>query len=277
MDIFTPIPKPTWPPRWRNVSGGVTPRVWGMLFALGLAMGLFQVVSLRADERFLRSEMTGLDIPAWVSFLVCLGVGAIFGVLYYGALYWLWISYGPFILIRKLFFLALLPFFGGIAVGIAVAGIALQEPLFMLGGTIAVTAWLVLLTLCLGQDAFSRPYEPPPSEEDRVQAKLDAVLAEHPTAPGEDVGASPPLEQIVPIVREVILAWNPYQLATDGDPSELEPEIHALAKLAPQMDSPLRTAEAVSRVFSTSFDDPETFSLEQCRDVGQRLYSAIHA
>lgn len=76
-------------------------------------------------------------------------------------------------------------------------------------------------------------------------------------------------------VRSVIYEWDPYNLLADGAPrDEFDKEINAVVRQLERIRSSYDASHVVSRVFSSSFES-ETFQIENCRAVGERLYNVL--
>lgn len=83
-------------------------------------------------------------------------------------------------------------------------------------------------------------------------------------------------ERVTQVVRDVIVTWNPYGLCQSSDVEhEFEGEIAAIVRQADRMTCPRESAYVVSRVFTSSFGDPERFNVRHCREVGAILYHAL--
>ena len=77
------------------------------------------------------------------------------------------------------------------------------------------------------------------------------------------------------LVRKVIHQWDPYRLLESGSPGdEFDGEIMAVVRQIDRIHSATDASQVISRVFSSSFE-PEMFQVEQCRDVGHKLYEAL--
>ena len=82
-------------------------------------------------------------------------------------------------------------------------------------------------------------------------------------------------ELALAVVGAVLNDWDPYDLISGGAPSdEFESEISAVVSQIPRIKGPNDAANAVSRVFSSAFDN-ETFAPENCTDIGIRLHAAL--
>ncbi len=82
-------------------------------------------------------------------------------------------------------------------------------------------------------------------------------------------------EKVFDAVRSVIHDWDPYDLLTGGAPDdEFDGEISAVVNQLHRVRSPLDAAHAIARVFSSSFSSP-SFTVEECREVGERLYETL--
>ncbi|HEV2800718.1 MAG TPA: DUF1871 family protein [Pyrinomonadaceae bacterium] len=82
-------------------------------------------------------------------------------------------------------------------------------------------------------------------------------------------------EKIFDAVRSVINEWDPYDLLAGGAPDdEFGSEISAVIRQLDRIRSPRDASYVISRVFSSSFE-PESFQVEHCQSVGERLYSAL--
>jgi hypothetical protein len=77
------------------------------------------------------------------------------------------------------------------------------------------------------------------------------------------------------VVASVIRQWDPYGLLRKGCPNdEFDREIQSIVQQIPRIHSPADSVHAVSRTFSSSFDN-ETFGAENCREVGEQLFAAL--
>ena len=82
-------------------------------------------------------------------------------------------------------------------------------------------------------------------------------------------------ERACEVAKRVIDAWDPYGLLAQGAPSdEFESCAAQLVTYVPRMRTADDAVDAVSRVFSESFE-PEYFQPNHCRDVGTKLFSAL--
>ncbi|MDA0810669.1 MAG: DUF1871 family protein [Planctomycetota bacterium] len=81
-------------------------------------------------------------------------------------------------------------------------------------------------------------------------------------------------DRAVSVVRAVIKRWDPYSLLAGGAPvDEFDSEIASVTAQIPRIRSSNDAVHAVSRVFSSAFD-AEAFSIANCTEVGNHLYSA---
>lgn len=79
------------------------------------------------------------------------------------------------------------------------------------------------------------------------------------------------------VVGQVIREWDPYGLLAGGAPQdEFDGEIAALVGQLDRINSPRDAAEALSRVFTSSFE-ADHFTPVQCREVGENLHTALVA
>ena len=77
------------------------------------------------------------------------------------------------------------------------------------------------------------------------------------------------------IVRAIIAEWRPFAWApTDPTDPEFNGEIKAIAKQLPRMKTSRDVAEAISRVFSSSFDR-DRFPVEVCIRPGEALWRQL--
>ena len=77
------------------------------------------------------------------------------------------------------------------------------------------------------------------------------------------------------VTKRVIDAWDPYNLLSEGAPSdEFDGYIARVVTYVPQMLTPEDAIAAVSRIFSEAFE-PELFRPSHCQDVGTKLFSAL--
>jgi uncharacterized protein DUF1871 len=82
-------------------------------------------------------------------------------------------------------------------------------------------------------------------------------------------------EKIFDAVRSVIHEWDPYDLLAGGAPDdEFDSEVSAVIRQLDRIRSSLDASHVISRVFSSSFE-PESFQVEDCRSVGERLYEVL--
>ena len=77
------------------------------------------------------------------------------------------------------------------------------------------------------------------------------------------------------VVRQVIYAWDPYNLVAGGAPAdEWDGEIALLVAELQRIRSNDDAVAAVSRVFSAAFQ-PDGFGPADCAEVGERLYGRL--
>lgn len=77
------------------------------------------------------------------------------------------------------------------------------------------------------------------------------------------------------VVRDVIHGWDPYGLISCGAPiDEWDSEIASLVAQIPRIKSEDDATHALSRVFSSAFQQ-EGFSAADCSEVGRHLYSSL--
>lgn len=82
-------------------------------------------------------------------------------------------------------------------------------------------------------------------------------------------------QQMWEVTAGVIKSWDPYNLLSDGAPTdEFDQEISLVVAQIPRMHSEADTVRAISQIFSTSFE-AELFTEEMCSDVGGKLYAAL--
>ncbi len=79
------------------------------------------------------------------------------------------------------------------------------------------------------------------------------------------------------LVREVVIEWNPYDLlgrgaATDEFDSEIAHIVAQVRKIQSEADA----TSVVSGVFSAAFE-PQSFTVEACAAVGERLFARLRA
>jgi len=90
-----------------------------------------------------------------------------------------------------------------------------------------------------------------------------------------NAGGRAKYQQMWDITAGIIKSWDPYGLLGAGAPGdEFDHEIASLIAQIPRIHSAADAAQAISRIFSSSFD-AHTFSEEECSEVGQRLYAAL--
>lgn len=89
-------------------------------------------------------------------------------------------------------------------------------------------------------------------------------------------------------VRAAIYGWNPYNLVydlEDEEDTEFDSEVHAVCRalspyLARRRKSTISAREIshlVSRIFVSSFADPDRFSPEKCAEVSEELLRLLQA
>jgi hypothetical protein len=84
-------------------------------------------------------------------------------------------------------------------------------------------------------------------------------------------------ERAVRVVRDVVHRWDPYSLLAGGrPPDEFDREIAAAVSHVPRIRSRADAAQALSRVFSSTFE-PEKFRPEDCAGEGAKLYEELSA
>lgn len=77
------------------------------------------------------------------------------------------------------------------------------------------------------------------------------------------------------IVREIINEWDPYGLIATGAPEdEFDSEVHSIVGQIPRIQSSNDAIHAIKRVFASNFE-PERFSIDECSEVGRKLYVAL--
>lgn len=78
------------------------------------------------------------------------------------------------------------------------------------------------------------------------------------------------------LIKRIIVEWKPFNwLEDDVDDPELDGEVFAIYKQRGRMKSQLDAAHVVSRVFCSSFHREERFSVESCKEVGAKLFTAL--
>ncbi len=88
----------------------------------------------------------------------------------------------------------------------------------------------------------------------------------------------PDYEQALQVVRQVVRAWDPYELLAEGAPDdEFDAEIAQLVTRVPSMHSATDAAHAISAVFSKAFE-PKLFTPAACAAPGAELFAGlVHA
>lgn len=82
-------------------------------------------------------------------------------------------------------------------------------------------------------------------------------------------------QQMWDVTTGVINSWDPYGLLGGGAPGdEFDQEIASLVARIPRIHSAADAAEAISRIFASSFE-PHSFTEDMCSEVGEALYSAL--
>jgi hypothetical protein len=77
------------------------------------------------------------------------------------------------------------------------------------------------------------------------------------------------------LVREVIHAWDPYDLIGQGAPDdEWDAQIASIVAQVPHMRSPDDATQAIHRVFRLWLS-PEAPTLLECSPPGRRLFQAL--
>ena len=77
------------------------------------------------------------------------------------------------------------------------------------------------------------------------------------------------------IIRRVIADWQPFAWApTDPNDDEFDGEIKAIAKQLPRVKTSRDAAEAICRVFRSSFDGME-WPVEKCTPPGEVLWQSL--
>lgn len=82
-------------------------------------------------------------------------------------------------------------------------------------------------------------------------------------------------DRVIATVRSVIHDWDPYGLLEMGCPlDEFDTEIGCVATYVPHIGSANDAAQAISTVFSASFEEAG-FSTQDCAGVGEALFEAL--
>lgn len=76
-------------------------------------------------------------------------------------------------------------------------------------------------------------------------------------------------------IRAIINKWNPFGLADEDNIDEFENEVRSLIRQLARVKSPEDAAHAISRTFSSSFNDADKFSVKNCTEVGQKLFQQL--
>jgi hypothetical protein len=83
-------------------------------------------------------------------------------------------------------------------------------------------------------------------------------------------------EMATEIVGDVIRSWDPYSLIREGAPEdEFDAEIAKLVTFIPSLHSVADAAQAISDVFSASFEDG--FLVAQCTQPAQQMFDRLVA
>lgn len=89
-----------------------------------------------------------------------------------------------------------------------------------------------------------------------------------------------PQQRLVDLIREEVDAWDPHGLlgpdAAPDDP-EYDPEVRSIAKGLQRVQVARDLSLLVSRVFTSSFGDPERFSVAACTPIASRLWTRVAA
>ena len=77
------------------------------------------------------------------------------------------------------------------------------------------------------------------------------------------------------VTAGIIRDWDPYGLLGGGAPGdEFDREIASLMIQIPRIHSAVDAAQAVSRIFASSFE-AHSFTEKTCSEVGKQLYAAL--
>lgn len=81
--------------------------------------------------------------------------------------------------------------------------------------------------------------------------------------------------KVLQVTREVIHAWDPFDLIANGAPTgEFDDEIARLVALVPHLCGPADASAAVSAVFLTAFEGEE-FTPAACSEIGCGWYDRL--
>jgi hypothetical protein len=81
--------------------------------------------------------------------------------------------------------------------------------------------------------------------------------------------------QMWDVTADVIRKWDPHGLLAGGAPlHEFDQEIASLVAQIPRILSAVDAGDAVSRIFSSSFE-ADSFPVEACSEVGKKLFAAL--
>ncbi len=84
-------------------------------------------------------------------------------------------------------------------------------------------------------------------------------------------------DELFALVAAVINEWDPFALLGAGAPrDEFASEVSSIVTQVSRMKSATDAAHVISRVFASSFE-PQSFTPETCRVVGERLYAQLEA
>lgn len=81
-------------------------------------------------------------------------------------------------------------------------------------------------------------------------------------------------ELALEVVGAVVRGWDPYELLSGGAPaSEFDDEIARLVTRVPHIQRAIDAAQAISAVFSESFEP--SFTPETCAEIGAQLFADL--
>jgi hypothetical protein len=84
-------------------------------------------------------------------------------------------------------------------------------------------------------------------------------------------------QELFALVGEVIRDWDPYELIAGGSPiDEFDSEISSVTAQVSRIKSATDAIRTISCVFSSSFE-PQHFTPEACRTVGEKLFLKLQA
>ena len=106
-------------------------------------------------------------------------------------------------------------------------------------------------------------------------APLNKSLGVMTTSPISHKTQKAEYRELLALVARVVAEWNPYALLDSGAPrDEFAHEVALIAAQVPRVKSAREAARVIADVFSSAFD-PESFGIEVCIPIGERLFAEL--